>query len=339
MSRPFRILSIDGGGIRGIFPAKFLADMEAELSERGYVHTQIRDHFDLICGTSTGGIIAIALSLGIPAHEIYQLYMGNANKIFGNKRGFFGQLKNASYERKELENLIREKFKLPDGTDARLEDCKTPVCIPIYDLMQGKPSVLKSKYHQDFVRDYHIPAYQAALATSAAPTYFNPYCSTYKGASGKDEVFTNKVDGGVFANNPTLLGIVEAQKAFGKELSELSVLSIGTGHQKFADACAREKWGLRYWFLKKRRPLIELFMQGQSQQVENLISLLRQGIGKGEPEAFIYERIDTELDDSCKIEMDATSTDKLNVLTEKAHVAFQNHSARVLKNFFLPKTT
>lgn len=334
MNKPFRILSIDGGGIRGIFPAKFLADIEAELAERKYAQTQIRDHFDLICGTSTGGIIAIALSLGIPAHEIYQLYMGNASKIFGNKRGLLGQLKNASYERDALEKLLREKFKLPDGTDARLENCKIPVCIPIYDLMQGKPSVLKSKYHKDFVRDYHIPAYQAALATSAAPTYFNPYCSTYDGAGGKKEVFTNKVDGGVFANNPTLLGIVEAQKAFGKDLSELSVLSIGTGHQKFADACARKKWGLRYWFLKKRRPLIELFMQGQSQQVQNLISLLHGGIGSEEGENFTYERIDTELDDSCKIEMDATEKDKLNVLSEKAHVAFQNNSAKVLKKFF-----
>lgn len=332
-ANPFRILSIDGGGIRGIFPAKFLADIEAVLTERGYAKTQIRDHFDLICGTSTGGIIAIALSLGIPAGDIHRLYMENAGKIFGNKR-YLGQLRNASYERTELERLIREKFRMPDGTDARLEDCKTPVCIPIYDLMQGKPSVLKSRYHADFVRDYHIPAYQAALATSAAPTYFNPYCGTYTGGSGKSEIFTNKVDGGVFANNPALLGIVEAQKAFGRELHELSVLSIGTGHQKFADACAREKWGLLYWFFKKRRPLIELFMQGQSQQVQNLISLLNKGIGSAGEETFIYERIDTELDDSCKIEMDATEQEKLNVLTEKAHVAFQNNSARVLRKFF-----
>ena len=334
MNRPFKILSIDGGGIRGIFPAKFLTDLEEELKRSGAEKTSIYQHFDLICGTSTGGIIALALSLGIPAKEIYQLYKDNASQIFSNKKGFIRQLRNAQYEREALEKLVRNQFKHTDGQrDLRLEDCKTAVCIPIYDLMQGKPSVLKSKYHEAFVRDYHIPAYQAALATSAAPTYFNPYSTKYIDLNDQEQVFNNKVDGGVFANNPTLIGIIEAQKAFNVALGDLKVLSIGTGHQKFTDACARSKWGILYWINRKRKRLIDLFMQGQSQQVQNLVSLLHKGIDRREGENFIYNRIDTELDETCKIEMDTTESKKLDILSEKAHVAFQNNASVIIKNF------
>jgi len=81
-------------------------------------------------------------------------------------------------------------------------------------LVAGKPSVLKSDYYPAFVRDYHIPAYQAAMATSTAPTYYAPFSSRYTDLKGIEQPFTNKVDGGVFANNPCLLAIIEAQKGF-----------------------------------------------------------------------------------------------------------------------------
>ena len=80
-----------------------------------------------------------------------------------------------------MEILIRNTFKaINSGIDPLIDDCKTNVCIPIYDLEKGKPSVVKSRHHLSFQRDYHIPAYQVALATSAAPTYFDPYTVTYK---------------------------------------------------------------------------------------------------------------------------------------------------------------
>lgn len=338
MNRPFQILSIDGGGIRGIFPAKFLADIEAKLQQRPDGKSRIYEHFDLICGTSTGGIIAIALALGIPAGDIYQLYKNNAKKIFAKKGGFLRQIRQPQYERAGLEQLIREQFKIGDSDeDARLGDCKTAVCVPVYDLMQGKPAVMKSRYRQDFFRDYHIPAYQVALATAAAPTYFNPYSGQYRRADGTEEKLTNKVDGGVFANNPALLAIVEAQKAFDVPLEKLRMLSIGTGYQKFSDAAQLDHCGIWYWMLpipKPKKRLIELFMQGQSQQVENLISLMHKGIGGSEAENFIYERINTELDASCRIDMDATDDSKLALLSEKAHLAFQQNAARILQRFF-----
>lgn len=220
--------------------------------------------------------------------------------------------------------------------DPILKDCKTNVCIPIFDLLHGKPSVLKNNYHPRFTRDYHIPAYQAALATSAAPTYFAPYASEYTDLNGTEKTFNNKVDGGVFANNPALLGIIEAQEAFKEELSNLRVLSIGTGYQKFSDGKKRNKWGIYYWMLKNnKRRIIDLFMQGQSQLVENLISLMQNGIDKERVDkpSFIYHRINTELNDTLNVEMDETDTDKLKKLGEKATFEFSNHATKIIDNY------
>lgn len=357
MKKSFKILSIDGGGIRGVFPAMLLANFETELKAKGVEEWQVYQNFDLICGTSTGGIMAIALALGIPAIVIYEMYLDNAQLIFGNKRSFFHQIWNSAHNRDALEKLVRKTFSNNNGNcDPRLVDCKTPVMIPIYDMIEGRPSVLKSKYHPAFVRDFHIPAYQAAMATSAAPTYFDPYSSQYTDLNGIEKPFGSKIDGGVWANNPTLNGIVEAQKAFGVKLEDLSILSIGTGHQKFSDAgikhnkgvvnwCLsmlrlkkkteiRKKFGIKYWiYSDDKKRLIDLFMQGQSQQVQNLISLLHKGIDKSESENFKYLRIDTELNESSNIEMDETDIEKLKKLAEKATIEFQNNATNILTSF------
>jgi patatin-like phospholipase/acyl hydrolase len=331
--KSFRILSIDGGGIRGIFPAKYLMELEARLSELHPEKPHLYQHFDLIAGTSTGGIIALALALGIPAERLYNLYRNHAKEIFGGKKNRVRQILSCSHDRCKLEELIRSEFSQHfNGLDPRLGQVKTHVCIPIYDLMEGRPSVLKDNYHPIFVRDFHIPAYMVALATSAAPTFFDPYSVAYPDLRGNTQSFNHKVDGGVFANNPTLLSIVEAQKAFGKRLSDLKVLSLGTGHFKFADGCARKRWGLLYWLKRKR--IIDLFMQGQSQQVENLISLMHKGIGRLEPDNFMYMRVTTELDKTCLIELDEHDPTKLDKLAEKAFQAFQLTSHEVIKGLF-----
>lgn len=332
----FKILSIDGGGIRGIFPAMFLACIEAELMAKGVEKWKMYQHFDLICGTSTGGILSIALALGIPAIEIHKLYMENSANIFGKKRGLLESVFHPSYDRKHLEILLKETFTSHNnGEEPRLADCKTNVCIPIYDLLQGKPSVCKNKYHEKFTRDYHIPAYKVALATSAAPTYFNPYSTNYIDLNGIEKSFSNKVDGGVMANNPALVGIIEAQAAFYQPLAKLRVLSIGTGYQKFTDGNNLQKCGLKYWLFPKKR-IIELFMQGQSQQVENLISLLQYGIDseKRHTPEFVYQRINTEFDGTSNIEMDETDKIKLKKLSEKAAFEFSTHASEIIANFF-----
>lgn len=336
IKKKFKILSIDGGGIKGVFPAYFLMLIEAELEKRKDGKTKIYQHFDLITGTSTGGIIALALSFGIPAKEIYQLYIENVKGIFGHKKGIIRQVFSSSHKSAFLENLIKNKFKeYNNGIDPRLNDCKTDVCIPVYDLVIGNPSVLKSPYHKVFVRDYHIPAYKVAMATAAAPTYFNPYSTSYVDLNGIEKPFANKIDGGVMANNPTLIAFLEATKAFKADVSNLEILSLGTGHKIFTDISTRKKWGLHYWMFKNsRKRLIELFMQSQSQLVANYVSLLHKGIDKGEGENFVYDRIDTALNEDSDMEMDESNVKLIKNFAELAAIEFQYSSNNILKNHF-----
>jgi patatin-like phospholipase/acyl hydrolase len=336
IKKKFKILSIDGGGIKGIFPAYFLMLIEAELEKRNDGKTKIYQHFDLITGTSTGGIIALALSFGIPAKEIYQLYIENVKGIFGYKKSMIRQVFSSSHKNAFLENLIKNKFKeYNNGIDPRLNDCKTDVCIPVYDLVIGNPSVLKSPYHKAFIRDYHIPAYKVAMATAAAPTYFNPYSTSYVDLNGIERPFTNKIDGGVMANNPTLIAFLEATKAFKVDISNLEILSLGTGYKRFTDISTRKNWGLHYWMFKNsRKRLIELFMQSQSQLVANYISLLHKGIDKGETENFVYDRIDTALNEDSDIEMDESNVKLIKNFAELAAIEFQYNGNNILKDHF-----
>lgn len=337
--KKFKILSIDGGGIKGVFPAYYLALIEQELAKREDGKTKIKDHFDLITGTSTGGIIALALSFGIPAREIYDMYLQNSEKIFGYKKSFLGQLFNSAHERDFLEKLVRDKFKeYFNGEDPKLKDCLTDVAIPIYDLIKGNPSVLKSPYHPNFKRDLHIPAYLAAMATSAAPTYFNPYSEDYLDLEGMERPFRNKVDGGIMANNPTIIGILEALKAFGRKLEDLEILSLGTGYKKFTEGDSeRKEWGLLYWMKKGgRKRLIELFMQSQSQLVENYVSLLYQGIDKTERDNpnFVYNRVNVTLCEDDLIEMDESDSNRIKNFAELASAIFHEEASQILKTHF-----
>lgn len=336
----FKILSIDGGGIKGVFPAFYLALIEQDLAKREDGKTKIKDHFNLITGTSTGGIIALALSLGVPAKEIYDLYLQNAKNIFGNKRSFFfGQIIKSAHERDFLENLVRNKFKeYFNEEDPRIKDCLTHVAIPIYDLIKGNPSVIKSPYHPNLKRDLHIPAYKVAMATSAAPTYFDPYSSDYIDLEGMERPFKNKVDGGVMANNPTIIGLLEATKSFGKNLKDLEILSLGTGYKKFTEGDSkRKKWGLFYWMKKNgRKRLIELFMQSQSQLVENYIDLLHHGVDKTEIDNpnFVYDRVNVVLCEDDLIEMDESNSERIKNFAELASAEFFEKGRQIMGNHF-----
>jgi patatin-like phospholipase/acyl hydrolase len=337
VKKKFKILSIDGGGIKGVFPAHFLELIESDLADRKDGKTKIYEHFDLITGTSTGGILALALALGIPVSEIHNLYKDNAKSIFGNGRGFFGSIFNSKHENTFLEKLIRSKFKEHfNDEDPRLKDAKTHICIPIYDLNAGKPSVLKSDYHPNFVRDYHIPMYQVAMATSAAPTYLPSFSDSYTDLKGVKKEFANKIDGGVMANNPTLVAFLEAIKAFGKDISELEILSIGTGNRTFKDGNIRRNWGLKYWLFPPKKRIFDLFMQSQSQLVENYVSLLYQGIDKTERENpnFVYDRINVDLTSENYIEMDESNKKRINNFSELAAIAHQSNSSRIMEKHF-----
>ncbi len=207
---PFRILALDGGGIRGIFTASFLKTIE-DLSRGG-----VADQFDLIAGTSTGGIIGLALALGIPARRILDLYLEIGPRIFRRPRRL-GMLLRPKYDSAPLARVLREIF----GARA-INDVQTPVCITSYELTNSYPRVWKDDHAADSLDGGETAAWKVALATSSAPLYF-PGAEVAAGDS--------HVDGGLFANNPTLVGLTEAVHSFRQPLERIRILSVGAGER------------------------------------------------------------------------------------------------------------
>lgn len=336
MNKKFSVLSIDGGGIRGVFAAAYLAEIEAELARIGKP-ARLWEHFDLICGTSTGGIIALGLGLGIPAQKLADLYMTNAQSIFHWFR--LGWI-SAKHGRSKLQELVREAYRLPDGAgDACLQHMHTRVCVPCYDLLLGKPRILKTPHTEQLLRDRHIPAYQVALATAAAPTYFSPYCSEYPDLfDGRSHEFNQKVDGGVFANNPALVGLVEAHRGLDHALADVRVLSVGTGYVEYTEPTTKLFWGAvpRPWgrlpWLRGGR-ITDLLLQAQSQHVDEVMCVLAGGVGANKVPVFDYRRVQTRLSSRLGLALDSRSPTKLRKLSELAKYEYQRGGSAVMTVF------
>lgn len=309
-SKPFRILSIDGGGMRGVFPARYLMELEAEMQDREDCPNHLWEYFDLICGTSTGGIIALAVSLGIPAERIHELYLKHGKEIFGKRRWI--PLFKAIYSKKNLTRYLREYFGEGDS-EPRMADCRTNVCIPVYDLLEGSTKVVRNEADG---ADGAIPAYQVAVATSSAPLFFAPTKFTYQAAQG-EVGFRNKVDGGVFANNPALIGVVDAQSRFEKPLGDINLLSLGTGLNPFSDADVRTRWGIWYWMNFRQQRIVDLLMQGQAQHVEDYLQELSR-IQDARGNRMNYRRVNFTMDRNSYTKLDGTEAKKLQGLSQAA---------------------
>ncbi|MCE7886666.1 MAG: patatin [Alphaproteobacteria bacterium PRO2] len=213
-----RILCIDGGGIKGVMPAAYLAYIEDKLKIR------IADHFDLIAGTSTGGIIALGLGLHIPAAEILDLYKSKGPAIFSqdvpvgfqtgnwirlNTKGLFFGKYNSTRLHAELENIFGTK---------KLGHSHARLVIPAYSDSPPGPHLFKTAHHARLRNDYLQSAVDVALATSAAPTYF----PKHQLATGEE-----LVDGGVWANNPIGVAALEAACMLGWDMHNVHILSLG----------------------------------------------------------------------------------------------------------------
>lgn len=333
--KPFKILSIDGGGIRGIYPAKFLTELEFLLDKSGKPTTNLNEYFDLICGTSTGGIIALGLALGMKSSEILKLYKDNAGSIFGNKRGKIRSFFLPMHDTEDLENLLIENYsKYSDDGDTRLGHAKTRVCIPVYNGGSGRVSILKTAHHDDLFRDYQYPAHDVALSTAAAPFYFKPHSFAYrkKGETNQNTV-TNNYDGGMFANNPTLIGLLEAIETLNVPMEQLKILSIGTGRKTYKEESTDKGWGISYWAKPPNVNIMDLIFSAQSDDIANTIKYLNKGVGNGGKEKFYYQRVQFEFDDQNSIDLDETDSEKLNQLIEKANNDFQREGSEILREF------
>lgn len=210
----FRILSLDGGGIRGAFGASFLAKLEEQID------CPLYKYFDLIVGTSTGGIIALGIAAGIPAMDIKSFYQEDGPKIFAKKKGnMIRSWFEPKYTHRVLESSLLSAF-----GDRRMKDAKTKLIVPALNLTTGKPTTFKTPHlHEASTRDPELRMADVALATCAAPTYFS---SALMG-----EHRSAHVDGGLWANNPALVGYVEAQRL--GVTAKPTILSIGTGERVF----------------------------------------------------------------------------------------------------------
>lgn len=232
--KPFRILSLDGGGIRGLFAATILARVEQDLLGGA----RIGDHVEMIAGTSTGGIIAIGLGLGKPAALIHQLYAVDGEKVFPPfwnrhpKLRFWRQLFFPLFNPKKLEELLFRTF----GT-ATLGQSRTRLVIPAFLGPKTDIAVFKTDHHPDFRKDHLMFAWEAARATSAAPTYF-------PGHKGDDYVF---LDGGVWCNNPIMAAVVDALSAYALERDQIEILSIGTGNRPYEISRFAARGGFFQW--------------------------------------------------------------------------------------------
>lgn len=285
MDQYFPILSIDGGGIRGIIPAMVLEEIERRTGR------PICDLFRLIAGTSTGGLLALGLSLDdgskrpkYSAAAMVGVYRDDGETIFHQTilREVVSPLVGPKYSAGGIERVLQGRF----GA-ARLKDALGDVLIPSYDIEKGRAEVFKSRSaRENPERDF--PMWRIARATSAAPTFFPPEKLV---PEDKSQPYYALVDGGVYANNPTLVAFAEArEKLLGPDERTL-VVSLGTGELTspipYDEAC---EWGSLEWVA----PIINVLFSQQSASVDAAMRHLCRTLNAPK----LYYRIQGALDQS-----------------------------------------
>jgi patatin-like phospholipase/acyl hydrolase len=303
MSETIRVLSIDGGGIRGLIPAMILDQIERTTGK------PISQLFHLIAGTSTGGILAMGLvkpdAAGKPqfsAADMMGLYEDKGPIIFARSawdkiHSGFG-LTNEKYPAAAIEGVLQEFF-----DDVLLSQVLTEVVIPSYEIEQRECYFFKSRKAKSDLTDNFLLR-QVARATSAAPTYFSP-CRIYLGG---DKPPLALVDGGVFANNPTLCGFAEAKRIYG-QATDFLVVSLGTGQlTRKIPYDEAQNWGLLGW----APHIVSVFADGMLDTVDYQMNWLLP------PNPRRYYRFQTELT-LANDDMDDASAANLDDLKAEAH--------------------
>ena len=268
MQNTVRILSIDGGGIRGIIPAVVLARLERQTGQ------PVADLFDLVAGTSTGGILALGLTRpgqgGRPlysAADMAELYEKEGAKIFSaswwRRMRTLGSLAEERYSADGIEGVLKAYF-----GETWLKEACTDVIVPSYEIERRTPFFFKSAMARERA-EYDFPMWQAARATSAAPTYFEPA----RVPVGDSSDYWALIDGGVFANNPAACALVEAISR-NPRATKFVVVSLGTGVTLPRISIERAKgWGTASWL----RPVLDIVLDGVSATVDYQLQQLLPG--------------------------------------------------------------
>ena len=261
-----RVLSIDGGGIRGLIPALVLTEIEKRSGK------QVWELFDLIAGTSTGGILACALCAPdpLPAEQLVALYEDEGPTIFD--RSIWQRIRSAEglldekYEAGALD-LALERFL----SDKRLAETKPDLLVPAYNMGEPGPYFFKSRKAREEGEDFSLS--EVARATSAAPTYFEPAELTGEAL----------VDGGVFAANPAMCAFAEVMRF--QPSADVFLLSLGTGQRTRRRSFEQIRdWGLVEW----AKPILDVVFDGASDAVDYQ---LQHALDEGH-----YWRLQVELD-------------------------------------------
>lgn len=250
-------LCIDGGGILGIGAARALMQMEKDSGK------QIHEQFDFISGTSTGGIIAVLLGLGYSAEVVYQLYRDRGPELFyiPNIMWSMNPFK-PKYSSKKLEKILDEFC-----GNKTIQDLKIPTYITTANIVDATTHVFYNK-HTD-------PLTEVLLKTTAAPTYF--------------PTRGNWIDGGVWANNPSLVGTLGFKKYKGCKLDQIKVLSLGTSGDYKPLKLNTKRMTLAHWI----RPMLNFLFEG----VENATEFFM-----GQLDLHTYERVDPKLKNNWKLD-------------------------------------
>jgi patatin-like phospholipase/acyl hydrolase len=295
----FRILSLDGGGIRGAFTASFLSSIEDHLAN------PLADHFDLIAGTSTGAIVAAGLALGHKASTIRDFYEVEGPKIFSAPWWNFGVLQ-SKYEQSKLSEALVGVF-----GNKRMRDANCRLIIPSINISGGQTVMFKTPHLPNMIRDPQRLISDVLLATTAAP-YFLPQAHLDDGTY---------VDGGLWANNPSMTAICEALKirdsceppylAAKFELGDITLLSIGTGKPKYYMKPKARETGLLWWGRSLGKELMNVIGASQSQGYDFQAQYV---LGAG------YDRVNFDIPGGESWSLDAVGHlgDLLNIGKQKA---------------------
>jgi patatin-like phospholipase/acyl hydrolase len=274
----FRILAVDGGGIRGLIAAQVIARLEQMVTERAGSERRIADCFHMVCGTSTGGLLALGLTVPDPedptrpklsGERLTDLYVAEGPGIFGDrlqKLLSLGGWISPKHSPGGLEEALKERF-----GQTRLRDALREVVVTAYDMHEPGPHFFK-RWRARESEDRDASMVDVGMATSAAPTYFPSHEVAQRAL----------VDGGVFAANPVIAAIAEALKRRGDTPTDLTpqqllVVSLGTGQFEvgFEQRKVR-RWGRIGWVWPRHGEpaLISTFLDGQSDAAHHWADVL-----------------------------------------------------------------
>ncbi|KAI5439253.1 patatin-like protein 1 isoform X1 [Lathyrus oleraceus] len=344
------VLSIDGGGVRGIIPGVILAYLESQLQEIDGADVRLADYFDVIAGTSTGGLITAMLATPNPeannrplfaAKEIVSFYLKNLPLIFPQKSGIFAPLMNIGtaltgpkYNGKYLQKIIREMT-----GNTLLSQTVTNIVIPSFDVEKLQPTIFSS-YQIDAEPALDVKLSDICIATSAAPTYLPAHYFEKKDEQGKVIQEYNLIDGGVCANNPTMVAIREVTKDMirqpqgngnnvGIGYDRFLVISIGTGSNKSErkyNAKMVAKWGALTWlFNSGATPVLDCFNEASTDMVDYHNSVLFMALQSQDN----YLRIQDDTLEGELASVDISTKDNLNNLVKAGENLLKKKFTRV----------